>query len=216
VLEFDDFGAGSGNPIGVSDIFRAQLIRAIGALMNNPWEMGHITGVEMEIDVTNDKQDIAFIRGLTVLTPEIDPGEPAKAKLTLDPYLGERYEKVIEVPIPERFAGQTVMIMLSPGFMTSRVVAPPENYDDLVDILPKLAFPPETLIASYALPGESTVAFEGKVVDRVPGHAADMLRSNTSSIQPMVFGAQRQIVIPTKGFIVGRDGFSVRVRNPMK
>lgn len=215
-LEFEDFGAGNQNPIGVSDVFRAQLVRAIGALMNNPWEMGHVTGVEMEIDVTRDKQDLSFIRGLTVLTPEVDPGEPAKAKLTLIPHLGARFEKIIEVPIPERFAGQTVHISLTPGYMSSRIVAPPENYNDLVDVLPKLAFPPETLIASYSLPNESTVAFEGKVAQRVPGHAADMLMSGTSSIQPSIIGATRQIVIPTKGFIVGRDAFSVRVRNPMK
>ncbi len=214
-MEFEDFGAGNQMPVGISDIFRAQLVRAIGALLNNPWEMGHITGVEMEIDITNEKQEIAFIRGLTVLTPEIDPGETAKAKLTLIPYLGERFEKVIEVPIHKRFAGQTVYISLTPGYMSSRVVAPPENFKDLVDILPKLAFPQESLIASYALPNELTVAFEGKVAERVPGHATDLLSSSNTTIQPLMFGAQEQIIIPTKGFIVGRDAFSVRVRNPM-
>jgi hypothetical protein len=215
-MEFTDFGAGNRAPVGVGDIFRAQLVRAMGALLNNPWEMGHITGVEMEIDITQQKQEIAFIRGLTVLTPEIDPGEPAKAKLTLIPYHGERFEKVVEVPIPKRFAGQTVFIALTPGYMSSRIVAPPENFADLVDILPKLSFPPETLIASYSLPNESTVAFEGKVAHRVPGHATDLLSSSTSSIQPAIYGATRQIEIPTDGFIVGRNGFSVRVRNPMK
>ena len=215
-MEFTDFGAGNRSPVGVSDIFRAQLIRAMGALLNNPWEMGHITGVEMEIDIENGKQDIQFIRGMTVLTPVVDPGEPAKAKLTLIPYLGERFEKVIEVPIPKRFAGKTVSISLTPGYMSSRIVAPPENFADLVDILPKLSFPPETIIASYNLPYESTVAFEGKVAKRVPGHATDRLSSSTSTIQPSIFGATRQIEIPTKGFIVGRDGFSVRVRRTPK
>lgn len=215
-MEFADFGAGNRSPVGVGDIFRAQLVRAIGALMNNPWEMGHITGVEMEINIENFKQDIAFIRGLTNLTPVLDPGEPAKAKLTLIPWLGERREMVVEVPIPKRFAGQTVFISLTPGYMSQKIVAPPENYADLVDILPKLSFPPETLIASYMLPNESTVAFEGKVAKRVPGHAVDMLNSTVSSIQPAIYGATRQIEIPTKGFIVGRDGFSVRVRNPQK
>ncbi len=215
-MEFTDFGAGNRSPVGVNDIFRAQLVRAMGALLNNPWEMGHITGVEMVIDITQRKQEIAFIRGLTVLTPVIDPGEPAKAKLTLVPYLGERFEKVIEVAIPKRFAGRTVNISLTPGYMSSRIVAPPENFADLVNILPRLSFPPETLIASYSLPNEATVAFEGKVARRVPGHATDRLNSSTSSIQPAMFGAVRQIEIPTKGFIVGRDSFTVRVRNPMK
>jgi hypothetical protein len=216
-LEFEDFGASNRYPLGPMDLFRTNWVNAIGALMNNPWEMGEIEGVETKIDVQL-KRDISFIRGVTLLESELDPGEPARIKLTLVPWLGEkdRTEMNIEVPLPRRFAGQTVYISLDPGYMVSRVVAPPENYKDLVAVLTKLTYPAETLVASYALPNEVTAAFEGKVAMRLPAHAADMLSTSSSSIQPMMFGATHQIVIPTKGFIVGREAVAVTVRPEFK
>jgi hypothetical protein len=216
-LEFEDFGVSNRYPLGPMDLFRTKWVNAIGSLLNNPWEMGEIEGVESKITIEL-KQDISYIRGVSLLESEIDPGEPARIKLTLIPWLGEkdRTELNIEVPLPRRFAGQTVYISLDPGYAVSRVVAPPENYRDLVNALEKQSYPSETLIASYSLPNELTAAFEGKVAMRIPAHAADMLQTSSSSIQPMIFGATEQIVIPTKGFLVGRETVAVYVRPETK
>jgi hypothetical protein len=215
VLDLVDFGAGNNMPLGPSDIARSRVVRAMGALMNNPWKVGEVERVEMKMQITYDR-DVKTLRGAQVLEPEIDAGQPLRVKLTLDPYLGQQETQVIEIPIDPSLAGQEVRIRLSPGYMTDRVLAPPESFEELLAVLPRLEFPDESIVATYELPQESAAAFRGHVASRLPPGMADTLSSTTTSAAPLVFGAVRQVVVPTKGFITGQDFVRVKVRNVLR
>lgn len=214
-LTLDDFGAGSGSPIGPSDLARSRLVRALGALLNNPWKMGHITGVETKVKITHER-DTLFLRGAQVLEQEIDAGEPARIRLNLQPHLGPNQTRVIEVPLARALAGETVRIKIEPGYQADRAVPAPESFEELCEVLPKLDFPGETLVASYKLENEAGAAFRGQVATRLPPGAVDTLRSQTQSVAPEVYAAQMQVVIPIKGFIVGQDTVEVKVREVLR
>src|SRR5262249_41730482 len=47
-----DIGAGNGNPLGPDDFTRSRLVRAMGALLNNPWEPVTIDRVETTMRIT--------------------------------------------------------------------------------------------------------------------------------------------------------------------
>jgi len=210
-MSIEDFGAGNRVPIGPSDVSRTRLVRAVGAVLNNPWEMGEIAAIETQVRVMHDR-DVRFLRGAQLLESEVAAGEPARVKLTLQPYRGKRTTRTIEIPLDKQLAGKTVQIRLQPGYLVDRIVAPPNNLKQLVQVLDGLNYPGETIIASYDLPNEATAAFEGNIAYRLPPGAVDTLRPTTSSISPTVFTASKHIVIPTSGFMIGQDTVSVKVR----
>jgi hypothetical protein len=215
-MTIDDFGAGNQSPISASDIARSRLVRAVGAVLNNPWKMGLVESVDMKVKVVH-KREVLFLRGAQVLKSELEPGEPARIRLALLPYQGELTYQTIEIPMDRRLAGQgEVRIKLEPGYGEDRVVPPPESFEDLLRVLPQLNFPGESMVASYDIPDEGAAAFGGKIANRLPQGAVDTLRPTTSSVQPTVFGATKQEVIPTSGFIVGEDTVRVSVRHVVR
>ncbi len=215
VLELEDFGAGDRVPIGPSDIARSRLVRAVGAVMNNPWEAGQIERIDMSVKVVH-KREVLYLRGAQVLESEIDAGQPARVKLNLQQHLGDMTTRTIEIPIDPSLAGEEVRIRLQPGYQAARIVAAPENYAELVRILPTLNFPGETIVASYSLPNQAAAAFEGKVAENLPPGALDILQSTTTSVAPEFFSATKQHVIETSGYIIGQDTVRVKVREVLR
>ncbi len=214
-IEIEDFGAGAGNPIGSSTMARARLTRAMGAILNNPWKMGRITGVRVDVRVVHRRETLA-LRGAQLLSPEIDAGNPARVRLLLQPHYGEAMTRVIEVPVPASLAGRRLTIKLTPGYRARRLLPTPQNFDDLVQTLPNQHFPGETIVASYALPDEAAATFAGQVAKRLPPGAADALQTTTQSLAPRVFAARQKIVFPSRGYIVGEQSVTVKVRNVLR
>src|SRR5690606_1145681 len=97
-----------------------------------------------------------------------------------------------------------------------RIVPAPESFAELLDVLPKLDFPGEAIVASFELPNEAGAAFKGHVAHRLPPGAADTLRPTNDSVAPEMFGATQQIVIPTSGYVVGQDNIEVKVREVLR
>jgi hypothetical protein len=214
-IELDDFGSGTGAPIGPNDFVRARLVQAMGVLLNNPWEEVQVERVVSKVEVVH-KRETFQLRGSQVLDPELDPGEPARIRLTLEPYLGVRETRVIEVPIPAVLAGQEVRIRLKPGYTEERMLPAPESVAELLAMLPRLAYPGESLLAMVELPDEAGAAYRGRVAQRLPPFAADVLRPTAQSVAPEMFTAQQTTVIPLKGFIIGDDSVTVKVREVVR
>jgi hypothetical protein len=194
-----DFGAGSGNPLSADDFVRSKVVRALGSLLNNPWE-----------DVTLER-DVAMLRGAKVLEPEIDAGAPARIQLELQPFHGAVESRIIEVPLPPELAGSRVEIELVPGYDVERPMATPNSVAELVAMLPGQNFDAESVVATFKL-RENGAAYRGQVASRLPPGAMDTLRPSSASDAPETFGAQAQIAIPLKRFLVGKDTVSVEVR----
>jgi hypothetical protein len=210
-----DFGAGAGRPLSSSDMARSRVVRAIGAVLNNPWKMGHVTKLRMDVAVVHKRATVQ-LRGAQLLSPEVDAGVPARVRLTLQPHYGEPFTRVIEIPLPVSLAGKRVTIRLVPGYRARPLVPTPTNFEELVRSLPAMHFPGETLVASYSLPQEAAATFEGNVAKRLPPSAADTLRPTTQSLSPRIFAAVRKIVIPSQGYIVGRQTVTVKVRDVLR
>jgi hypothetical protein len=209
-ITLTDFGAGNGNPPGSDDFIRGRLVRAVGTLLNNPWEQVTIEGVETNVRVTFER-DVLTLKGAKVLEPEIDAGARARIQLDLQRYQGKLETKIIEVEIPAELAGREVEIDLAPGYEVERPLPSPESITELIANLPNQTFDPESLVASFRL-RENGAAFRGKIASRLPPGALDTLKSSVDSDTPETFVAQVQTAIPLKQFLVGRDTVRVKVR----
>ncbi len=205
-----DFGAGNGSPVSADDFVRSRLVRAMGAILNNPWEDVTVERVDTTVKVTFDR-DVALLRGAKILEPEIDAGAPARIRLDLLPYQGKLETRVIEVPVPAELAGRDVEIELAPGYEVERPLATPNNLAELVAMLPSQFHDAESVVATFKL-RENGAAFRGQVASRLPPGAVDTLRPTSDSDAPETFGAQVSTAVPLKLFLVGKDSVSVRVR----
>ena len=98
-------------------------------------------------------------------------------KIELVPFKGKPETRVIEVPIPADFAGEEVMIDLSPGYEVERYRAMPESVADLVALLNNPSFPEESIVATIRLKGEGGAAFRNNVAYRLPPGAMSLRSS---------------------------------------
>lgn len=212
-IELKDFGASAGD--GGDPYMRSRLIRALGMLLNNPWEDVKIEGVESRLQISFER-DVALMRGTSLVEPEVDPGQPVRIKIDLVPFKGKQETRVIEVPIPKDYAGEEVMIDLSPGYEIERYRAMPESVADLVALLNNPSFPEESIVATIRLKGEGGAAFRSNVAYRLPPGAIQTLQVGASGIGPETFGSVQQTSHPMKTFVVGRDRVVVRVRPLIK
>jgi hypothetical protein len=212
-ITLPDFNTGSGNPPGAEDFARGRLVRALGALMSNPWEDVTVESVDTKIDVVF-RRDMVFLRGVKVLEPEIDAGQPAHLELELEGWQKKSLEKrVIEVPMPLELAGRgDIEIELNPGYEVERPMATPDSVAELMALFQNASFDAESVVVSYKIPREIGAAYRGKVATRLPPGAADTLRPSSSSDAPEQFASQVQIAVPLKKFLVGHDTVRVEVR----
>jgi hypothetical protein len=209
-----DFGAGNGNPLGADDFVRGRLVKAVGALLNNPWEPVTIERVDTKLEVTFARETFA-LRGTKLLDAEVDAGQPVRIRLDLQPYQGKLESRVIEVKVPAELAGREVEIELAPGYEVERPLPTPDSVADLVAQIPSQSFDPESVVATVRL-RENGAAFRGKLASRLPPGAIDTLRPSSQSDAPETFVAQVQTPIPIGRFLVGRDAVRVFVRAPIK
>lgn len=205
-----DFGSGNGNPVGADDLVRGRLAKAIGSILNNPWEPVAIEGVETTVKVTFQR-DVYHLRGAKVLETEIDAGQPVHVRLSLQPFQGKAESKVIEIKVPAELAGRDVDIDLAPGYEVDRPLPTADSVDELMANLQAVTFDPESIVATFRL-RESAAAYHGKIASRLPPGALDTLRPCSASDAPEIFTAQVQTAIPLKRFLVGHDSVKVSVR----
>jgi hypothetical protein len=209
-----DFGSGNGNPIGADELVRGKLVKALGSLLNNPWEPVTIEGVDTTLSVTFDRE-VLTLRGAKVLETEVDAGSPVRIRLSLQPYQGKIEARDIEVKVPAELAGRDVDIDLAPGYEVDRPLPTPDSVSELMANLPNATFDPESVVATFRL-RDNAAAYRGKVAPRLPPGALDTLRPSSASDAPEVFAALEQTAIPLKRFLVGRDSVRVSIRNVLR
>jgi hypothetical protein len=209
-INLEDFGVSIGGTPEPNEFIRSNLIRAAGALINNPWEPVIIESADMEIELRYARE-ILQLRGAELLEPEVDAGEPARIRLTLVPYAGPEVQKVISVPLPAHLAGQTVTLEIAPGYTEQRDMADPENVRSLVKNLENPLFPIKSVVVSYS-GGDGAVSFKGHVARNLPPGAIDAIRPTTASVAPDAFKSTSRHVIPLGEFMVGEDRVEVTVK----
>jgi hypothetical protein len=210
----EDFGVSIGGTPEPDEFVRSNLVRAAGALMNNPWEPIFIESAHMDIELRYARE-ILRLRGAEVLESEIEPGQPARIRLTLIPFSGKVVHKVISVPLPAHLAGQTVNMEIVPGYQEERDVADPENVGELVRSLENPVYPSKSVVISFAA-GDAAVSYRGHVAKNLPPGALDALRPTTSSVAPEAFQSDTRHVVTLPQFMMGRDKVSVTIKQDLR
>lgn len=213
-LDIEDFGVSVGGTPSPRDFVRSNLVRSVGALLNNPWKPAFIEGVEVEVELRYARE-IFRIRGAEILDPEVEAGEPARIRLTLLPFSGEPVTKVISVPLPKHLAGRTLTLSIEPGYQKTREQAAPERYEDLVRNLQNPLYRTKSIVVSYNA-GSGAVAFKGRVAKNLPPGALDMIRPRSSSVAPAAFQTEARHVFPVANFVTGKDRVQVKVKKVMR
>src|SRR5262249_39266926 len=148
------------------DWTHSRAVRAVGALLNNPWQPTRVEKVTTKIGV-RFARDSYRLRGADALGDVSDAGQPARIRLHLLPFAGPEEQNVIEVRAPAELAGRDVDIELGPGYLEIPDLPAPENFTDLLANLARQSYPIDSIVATIRLP-EHGVAFHGQVAQRLP------------------------------------------------
>jgi hypothetical protein len=212
-IKLEDYGVAIGGTPEAGEFARSNLVRAIGSIMNNPWQNAIIEGAEIEVEL-HYARDILRLRGAELLEPEIDAGKPAHIRVTLVPYSGPEQTRVLSVDLPAYLAGQTVSLDVAPGYMEEREVAAPDSLKDMIGNFVSPIYPPKSLVVSFD--SGSGLAFRGRVAKNLPPGAVDAIRPTTSSIGPDSVESSVRVVSPIGQFVVGRDRVSVVIHPALR
>jgi len=209
-----DFGSASTGTPQTQEVMQSSLVKGVGAVFNNPWQYAQVERVDVKVSLEFGR-DIAMLRGVDLLTSEVDAGATARLRVTLEPFAGAVQTRVIAVPIPKNLAGQKVKLTLRPGYSVSRPRAAPESLDELVANLAEPTLEPRSLVVSYDT-GEGGAAHRGAVAEDLPPAALDRLITTSSSIAAAQYRVARHHVTSLPFFIVGGDSVEVKVRSALR
>ena len=208
--ELDDYGVSIGGTPDAGEFARSNLVRAIGAVLNNPWQPAHVGGVKVDVELRYAR-DIFRLRGAELLEPELDAGAPARIRLTLVPFSGPEIKKTVSVPLPSYLAGKTLTLEIAPGYQEEREKAVPNTLRELVENLEDPVYPPRSVVVSYSA-GDATVAHRGRVAENLPLGAVDIMRASSSTIAPDAYQTSVRHTYLLDQYLVGRDKVSVTIR----
>ena len=208
-IQVQDFGVAVGGTPGTSDLNRSNLVNAVGAVLNNPWEPAFVESVDVAVELRYAR-DVYRLRGAELLDPEVEAGETARIRLTLVPFAGATVERIVKVVIPRRFAGEKVKLEIRPGYAVEKPKAEPENVADLVARFQNVTYPPQSVVVSYA--SGAGVSHMGQVADDLPPGVVDTLTVRSTSVAPEVFKAEHHEATDLSAFLMGRESVTVRVR----
>ncbi|MCC6215045.1 MAG: hypothetical protein IT376_09265 [Polyangiaceae bacterium] len=213
-IALEDFGVAVGGTPEAGEMFRTSLIRNVGMLLNNPWEPAIIESAEMEIEFRYARE-ILRIKSVESLDPELEPGEPARLRITFVPWNGKEFTKTVEVPLGKDLAGQMVSLAVQPGYMHYPDLPQPDDVAQLVKNMGAKPFPPQSVIVSHSR-GEAGVTYKQRVVRNLPPGAVDALRPSTGAEGPIGFTPLERTIVPMPAFVIGWGGAQVRVRPVVK
>ena len=209
-IDIEDVGASpTGTPTG-PQVMQTEAMKAVGMVINNPWQYAKLNKVNLEMRISFGRE-VAQLRGVQLLTPEVDPGGNARVRLTLEPFDGATMTRVVSVPIPKQFAGEKLTLEIQPGYAVEPVRAAPENLAELISNLEAGTEEPRSVVFSYKS-GQGGAAYHGVVAENLPPAALDRLSNTSSSITPQQFQVVRHHVVKTPLYLVGTDSVTVSVR----
>jgi hypothetical protein len=213
-LEVDDFGVAVGGMPDEGDVARSRVVRAIGDVLNNPWQPARVDGIEAKFSVQFTR-DLWRLRGVELLDEVVDAGHEARIRLHLVTYGGVEAVREVVVTMPHELAGKEVDVEVLPGYEVAPDVAPPENLTELIANEARQSLTPRSVVLQVRAPSQG-VLFHGHVAPELPGFALDALRPAHSDTGPEAYTSYLRTVMPTERFIEGHDKVRVKVRPIMR
>ncbi|HEY5961310.1 MAG TPA: SpoIVB peptidase S55 domain-containing protein [Polyangiaceae bacterium] len=213
-ITIEDFGVAIGGMPTADDIVGMNVVEAVGAVLNNPWQPVFVKQVRAKLKL-RFAREIYRLRGAELLDTEIDAGKEAHIRLRLVPYDGPAEQRILTVPIPSTRAGETVNLEIVPGYTENHEMAPAETLDELIRNLDEPVYLPKSLVVKFSNPG-NTLAFRGRVAAQLPPGAVDLLSPTNTLIAPAAFAATPRSVHPLPFYVLGRERVSIAIRPVMR
>lgn len=209
-IMLEDFGVATGGMPDASELGHSKIVRAVGEVLNNPWELAHVEKIETTIAVDYTR-DLVRLRGVDLLDPVVDVGQNVRIRLHLVPFAGPETTKVLEMRMPEDMAGRDVELEIVPGYQVAPDLAAPQNLSDLLANSVKQSVTPKSVVVQYRARAQG-VAYKGHVADRLPAFAVDLLRPTSTDIAPDAFPSYTRTITPMDKYVEGADRVRVKVR----
>jgi hypothetical protein len=213
-IDIEDFGVATGGMPDEGEMSRSRVVRAIGDILNNPWEPARIEGVEAKFSLEYARE-LWRLRGVELADEVVDAGQKARIILHLITYGGRETVREVELAMPHELAGKEAEVEVIPGYEAAAEVAPPENLADLIANETKQSLLPRSVVVQVRVPSVG-VLYRGHVAPQLPGFALDALRPAHSDTGPEPFASYVRAVVPTERFVEGRDKVRVKVRAVMR
>ena len=210
VIALEDFGIAIGGMPDSGDFGRTRVVRSVGDVVNNPWELTHIEKVESVLTVQYTR-DLWRLRGVDALEDTVDAGGTARIVLHLVPFVGREITKTIDVKMPDELAGKDVDIEVVPGYETFPDLPAPEDLNEMLANETRQSALPRSVVVQFRVPSEG-VTFHGHVAPRLPPFALDALRPAHSDLGPEPFYSYARTTVPMDQYVEGRDHTHVKVR----
>jgi hypothetical protein len=184
-------------------------VRAMGELMNNPFEPVGVDRLEFDVRIEYRK-DFAEIISVALPSDEVRAGDTVPLRVTLRPYAGREYVETVPVEIPERLAGQPVRIEVASGAMVRPDVARPENLAGFIENL-RSYYTASSIVVSLSLP-EDGASLRGHLIPSLPPSALDTLRTASATRRADSYRVADRTVHPSKRLVSGRQELVLQVK----
>lgn len=209
-IHLEDFGVATGGMPDAGDLAQSRIARAVGEVLNNPWELTRIEKIETVLSVDYTR-DLWKLRGVDLLDPIVDAGQVARVRAHLVPFAGPPTTKVLEIRVPEELAGREVELEVVPGYQVIPDLASPQNLADLLSNSSRQSARPRSLVLQLKTRAQG-VAYKGHVAERLPSFALDALRPASTDVAPDAFASYVRAVAPLDRYVEGSDRIKVKVR----
>lgn len=209
-IELEDFGVAVGGMPDAGDFAHSKIARAIGEVLNNPWELTHLDKVETVLTVDYTR-DLWKLRGVDVLDPVVDAGQPVRLRVHLLPFAGPEVTKVVDLTLPEELAGKDVDVEILPGYQVVPDLAAPQALSDLLANSTRQTVLPKSLVVQVKLKTQG-VAYKGHVAERLPSFALDALRPASSDVAPDAFANYTRSIVALDRYVEGSDKVKIKVK----
>jgi hypothetical protein len=210
MIEVEDFGVATGGMPDANDLAHAKVVRAVGEVLNNPWELTHIDKVETTL-VVDYSRDLWRLRGIDVLDPVVDAGQVARIRVHLVPFAGPEATKILEIRMPDELAGRDVDLDILPGYQVVPDLAAPQNLADLLANSTRQSVAPKSLVLQFRTRSQG-VAYKGHVAERLPSFALDAMRSASTDVTPDAFASYTRTLVALDRYVDGTDRARIKVR----
>ncbi len=197
---------------GVADpsaLSRLRLFDLLEAAYANPFGEAAIERVTIDFEARFGRE-VTELLGAQLASDEIDPGTAARIVLTLRHYGGRVEQRVVEFPIPDAWAGETVDLTLTPGGGVNVERPDPTSLHDILEII-KTGYPTTSLVLSQQRQGRG-LSVLGQVVRNLPGAALDTLSPAQDTGRGTVFMTQTRLLLPMGRVMTGTAKLTLTIR----
>jgi hypothetical protein len=209
-IDLEDFGVATGGMPDANDLGHSKIARAVGEVLNNPWEQTRIDGVQTSL-ILDYSRDLWRLRGVDVIDSVVDAGQAARVRVHLVPFAGPETTKVLEITMPDELAGRDVDLEILPGYQVVPDQAAPQNLADLLANSTKQTVLPRSLVIQFRT-RTLGVAYKGHVAERLPAFAIDAMRPASTDVAPDAFPSYARTIVPLDRYVEGGDRVRVHVR----